>query len=134
MERCWERRGCDEEMWSRCPHNGDAKGIYSPCPADCYYANCTRATHEVASDIGILLDPTVDRTVAKKECCTFCTFFLTHGPRLSQGETVHFPSQNEQMLVADIKGSAASAGDGDKGNVTGADGDTAGDSDAAMDL
>jgi|GEM_PF-1048807 len=109
MTFCWEMRGCDEEMWSRCPHNGDAKGIYSPCPADCYYATCDRSTHEVATDFEVLLDPTVDRTVAKKECCTFCTFFLTHGPRLAVGETVYLPSQNEQVMVKDMKNSIAPA-------------------------
>ena len=34
MAQCWERRGCDEEMMSRCPHNIPGE----PCPADCRFA------------------------------------------------------------------------------------------------
>lgn len=99
-------------MQSRCPHNGDAKGIYSPCPADCYYASCQRETHEVASDIDTLLDPTVDRTVAKKECCTFCAFFLSHGPRLKAGQSARMPSMNEQAFVKDLKTDVLENGSG----------------------
>ena len=33
MAQCWERRGCDEEMMSRCPHNIPGE----PCPADCRF-------------------------------------------------------------------------------------------------
>jgi hypothetical protein len=105
-KNCWEIRGCDEEMWSRCPHNGDAKGIYSPCPADCYYTACERPTHEVATDLTVLLDPSVDRMVAKKESCTFCTFFLTHAPKITAGQVQHMPAQTEQVLLEDAHSSA----------------------------
>ena len=37
MAQCWERRGCDEEMMSRCPHNIPGE----PCPADCRFAAYT---------------------------------------------------------------------------------------------
>jgi len=43
---------------------------------------CYRETHVVTSDPALIFDPTVDRTAAAKEQCTFCVFFLTHGPRL----------------------------------------------------
>ena len=53
MAQCWERRGCDEEMMSRCPHNIPGE----PCPADCRFAACTRSTHEVCQDFNKLLNP-----------------------------------------------------------------------------
>jgi hypothetical protein len=103
VAHCWEMRGCDEEMWSRCPHNGDAKDIYSPCPADCFYADCVRSNREVATDFNILLDPLVDRTVAKKECCTFCSFFLTHAPRMGIGEGISLPAQTQQVTMDELR-------------------------------
>lgn len=86
---CWERRGCEgvfglyDDMQNECPHSRD--DCYSPCPIDCSYAQCMRKTHAVATDVNLLLDPTVDRTVPIKEVCRFCAFFLTHGPRLGEG-------------------------------------------------
>lgn len=82
MSFCWQVRGCDEEMWSRCPHNADDRGIYSPCPMDCCYTYCDKPQHEMATDINLLLDPYVDRTAAKKEQCRTCAFFLRTAPRI----------------------------------------------------
>ena len=78
-QHCWEMRGCDDEMQSRCPHNIPGE----PCPADCRYAACTRPTHEVEGDFADLLNPERDSDAAVKEICRFCTFFLTHGPKVS---------------------------------------------------
>ena len=52
------------------------------CPARCAFSECVRPTHEKTFDPAVLFDPTVDRMKAIKENCTFCTFFLTHGPRV----------------------------------------------------
>ena len=79
MANCWERRGCDEEMQGRCPHNQPGE----PCPADCHFAACHRATHVVASDFGLLLNPERDYEAAVKEVCRFCEHFLKNGPDLS---------------------------------------------------
>lgn len=78
MGACWTQRGCDEEMWSTCPH---AVSDWDMCPARCAFSVCDRPTHEKTFDPEILFDPSVDRMKAIKENCTFCTFFLTHGPR-----------------------------------------------------
>lgn len=78
MAACWATRGCDEEMQSRCPH----ALAFDNCPADCHYAACDRPTHEPTIDPMLILDETVDRTANVKDICAFCTFFLTHGPRL----------------------------------------------------
>ncbi|NTU88625.1 MAG: hypothetical protein HGA54_01775 [Actinobacteria bacterium] len=80
MAFCWEKRGCDEDMESYCPHAVPEK--YSPCPADCCYTACSNPQHEIATDFGVLLDPTIDRNAVQKEQCRFCVFFLTHGPRI----------------------------------------------------
>ncbi len=53
MPKCWEMRGCDEEMQSYCPHNIPGE----PCPADCQFAACLRPTHAVATDPVVLLNP-----------------------------------------------------------------------------
>jgi len=80
VSACWEQRGCDEEMWSRCPHATSSEdGV---CVADCYYTNCDKPQHKTATSFELLLDATVDRRTAIKETCTFCEFFLTSGPRL----------------------------------------------------
>ncbi len=79
MTNCWETRGCDEEMQSRCPHNLPGE----PCPADCHYAACGRATHVVASDYELLLNPDRDYDAAVKEICRFCEHFLTLGPSVA---------------------------------------------------
>ncbi len=76
---CWSSRGCDDEMRGRCPH---AINPAEQCPLTCLFAKCDRDTHDVACDVWLLLDPTVDRSAAAKEVCTTCMFFLTNGPRL----------------------------------------------------
>ncbi len=77
--KCWEVRGCDEEMWSRCPHfTSSTDGL---CPNECRYTICDRATRAIATDFNLLLDPTVDRTVTVKEACLHCSFFLKKAPR-----------------------------------------------------
>jgi hypothetical protein len=75
---CWKQRGCDVEMWSRCPHAiASTDGV---CPAECYYTVCSRSQRQVTSDFDLLLDPTVDRSAAIKENCLNCAFFLKHAP------------------------------------------------------
>jgi hypothetical protein len=79
MAKCWERRGCDDEMMSTCPHvNPEEK-----CPSRCSFAQCDRPDHEVTGDPALIFDATVDRGPAMKEQCTYCAFYLTHGPRAS---------------------------------------------------
>lgn len=76
MEKCWEKRGCDEELQGRCPHNVPGE----PCPADCHYAACHRKTHVVCDDFDLLLNPERDYDMAIKQVCRFCEHFLKHGP------------------------------------------------------
>lgn len=78
---CWQARGCDEEMQSRCPHNVPGE----PCPAECHFAACGRPTHKVSRDFEVLLNPELDYGAAVKQVCCFCEFFLTRGPRLEDG-------------------------------------------------
>lgn len=78
-KHCWELRGCDDEMQSRCPHNIPGE----PCPADCNFAACMRPTHKVEDDFSILLNPERDYDAAVKEICRFCEFFLLNGPKVS---------------------------------------------------
>jgi len=82
MAFCWELRGCDEEMMSRCPHNTPGE----PCPAECHFAACTRPSHVVEDDLDLLLNPEMDYEATVKEICKFCHFFLTQGPCLTEGE------------------------------------------------
>jgi hypothetical protein len=77
---CWGQRGCDEEMWSRCPHA--IASVDGVCPAECYYTICQRQQRQVTADIDYLLDPQVDRGQAIKENCLNCLFFLKNAPRL----------------------------------------------------
>jgi hypothetical protein len=78
MAKCWETRGCDDEMMSTCPHNSPGE----KCPARCAFAACERPTHKLSSDPAVIFDPTTDRRAAIKEQCTFCEFFLTNGPAM----------------------------------------------------
>lgn len=80
MALCWEMRGCDAEMQSRCPHG--VKGAL--CPSDCNFAACVRPVHEVAQGLAILDNPEVDRGAAVKEARRACMFFIEHGPLLSE--------------------------------------------------
>ncbi|MCH4184444.1 MAG: hypothetical protein LKF61_03065 [Eggerthellaceae bacterium] len=79
MAKCWELRGCDEEMQSRCPHNKPG----APCPMDCRFADCNRPTHHQVDAYDALSYPTIDRSVCNKATCTLCEFFLTHGPEVA---------------------------------------------------
>jgi hypothetical protein len=79
MAKCWETRGCDEEMQATCPHAIDAA---EKCPARCSFAACDRPTHDTTSDPALVFAPDIDRSAAIKEQCTFCGFFLTNGPRV----------------------------------------------------
>lgn len=76
MAMCWELRGCDEEMQSRCPHNIPGE----PCPAECHFAVCERPTHKVIDDPLLMLDPDINFDAAIKEGCRICSFFIEHAP------------------------------------------------------
>jgi len=80
MAKCWETRGCDEEMQKDCPHSADFK---DNCPTKCAFAACDRPTYELTTDPELIFSPDVDRSAAIKDGCTYCAFFLTHGPRAS---------------------------------------------------
>lgn len=80
MAKCWETRGCDQEMQDHCVH---AEKATEKCPSRCAFATCYREVHEVTSDPALIFAPDIDRTGTIKEACTFCAFFLTHGPRTS---------------------------------------------------
>lgn len=80
MAKCWEQRGCDEEMQETCLH---AIEFEDRCPTKCAFSNCDRRDHELSSDPALIFDPTVDRDAAIKELCMFCEFFLRHGPRVA---------------------------------------------------
>lgn len=77
---CWTKRGCDEEMLSRCPHNTPGE----PCPADCHFTACDRPTHVVCTDFALMLNPERDYDAAVKEVCRICEHFLVHGPDMSE--------------------------------------------------
>lgn len=79
MSKCWELRGCDDEMQSRCPHNIPGE----PCPAECNFATCERTTHVVCGDPIMLLNPERDYDAANKEICRICNFFLENGPDIA---------------------------------------------------
>ena len=78
MAKCWESRGCDEDMMSHCPHNEPGH----LCPARCAFSACDRPTHRQTSDPALIFEPWVDRSAAMKENCTYCEFFLCNGPRI----------------------------------------------------
>ena len=80
MAHCWDLRGCDEEMQSRCPHNTPGE----PCPSECKFSACERPTHKVALGFSILDNPDVDRSVPVKEVCHACTFFIQNGPKVKE--------------------------------------------------
>jgi hypothetical protein len=80
MTACWQERGCDEEMWSRCPHaTASSDGV---CVAECCYTRCDRPQHKTTVALDLFLDPTLDRSAACKQTCTFCEYFLVNGPRV----------------------------------------------------
>ena len=70
MAKCWEQRGCDEEMQADCPHPIE---FGDNCPTKCAFASaCPRPTHEVTTDPALIFDPTVDREAADqgRRACT----------------------------------------------------------------
>ncbi|HET6351557.1 MAG TPA: hypothetical protein VFG89_05450 [Coriobacteriia bacterium] len=79
MAKCWEQRGCDEEMQAQCPHSAD---FHDNCPTKCAFAACDRPTHAVTTDPEFIFDTTVDRSAVIKDGCIYCEFFLKNGPRL----------------------------------------------------
>lgn len=81
MAKCWELRGCDDEMMADCPHFLPGER----CPAKCAFAQCDRPSHRVTGDPALVFDPTADRAAAIKETCLYCAFFLEHGPRVVHG-------------------------------------------------
>ena len=83
MAKCWEQRGCDEEMQAECPHPTEFK---DRCPTKCAFAGCDRPTFELCLDPELVFDATIDRSVAIKETCLHCAFFLRHGPRCTVAE------------------------------------------------
>ena len=96
MAHCWEMRGCDDEMRSRCPHNIPGE----LCPADCNYSACYRDSHVVVTDIVELLNPDLNYDAAVKEVCHVCRNFLTNGPDAStiDGNAVRRGNPNRFLL------------------------------------
>lgn len=92
---CWAYRGCSglmgltEPMEEECPHS--RHDCYSPCPAECGYTACSRPWHRSTTDINLIFDETVDRMAALKKNCYTCSYFLTHGPRIGEGEGFEAP-------------------------------------------
>jgi len=80
MAKCWEQRGCDEEMQQECPH---AIEFEDNCPTKCAFATCDRSTYELTIDPALVFDATVDRSAVIKDGCTYCAFFLKNGPRIA---------------------------------------------------
>lgn len=77
MAKCWELRGCDEEMQADCPHSS---AIGDRCPTKCAFAACDRPSFELTIDPDLIFGSEVDREAPIKEGCLYCAFFLTHGP------------------------------------------------------
>ena len=59
MAKCWEQRGCDEEMQGECPH---AVEYFDNCPTKCAFAACDRPTYELTIDPALIFSPDVDRS------------------------------------------------------------------------
>lgn len=78
MAKCWEQRGCDDEMQAECPH---PTTLGDRCPTKCAFASCDRPTYELTTDPELIFSIEVDREAAIKDNCMYCAFFLTHGPR-----------------------------------------------------
>lgn len=76
--RCWEDRGCHGAMSKGCPH--DATGI---CPRDCINTICDCAWYERANAMEMLDAYDVDFSVARKESCHNCRFFLSRAPKIA---------------------------------------------------
>lgn len=92
MARCWEMRGCDEEMQADCPHH---TRLMDRCPSKCAFAKCDRPTHELTTDPALIFSTTIDRDAAIKEECIYCGFFLRHGPRVD-GSAAEEDARDEQ--------------------------------------
>ncbi len=84
MARCWEVRGCDEEMQAECPHPNE---LADRCPTKCAFAQCGRPNHELTVDPELIFDPSIDREAAIRDECLYCAFFLRQGPRRVGFET-----------------------------------------------
>lgn len=83
MAKCWETRGCDEEMQAECPHPNELK---DRCPSKCMFAKCDRPQHETTTDPELIFNVTIDRAYAIKEECLSCGFFLRNGPQIETKE------------------------------------------------
>lgn len=78
MAKCWEERGCDDEMQADCPHPVDFK---DNCPTKCAFAVCDRPSYQLTTDPELVFSVEVDRSAAIKDGCFYCEFFLKNGPR-----------------------------------------------------
>ena len=96
LKKCWEQRGCDSEMQSRCPHNQPGE----PCPADCQFAACFRTAHKVATDFNIILNPDLNYEAAVKQVCRICENFLLNGPFLTgyEPDPINIGNPNRFLL------------------------------------
>lgn len=83
MAVCWRTRGCEEDMQATCAHT---MSDFDMCPSKCDFSNCDRPTYELTIDPELIFDPSVDRSVAIKQNCIYCKFFLTNAPRVVKEE------------------------------------------------
>ena len=81
---CWEQRACDDEMSSVCPFA--VASFDKVCPAKCYFTNCKLPQRTLTSSFELILDLSVDRSVAIKENCLNCEYFLKNAPRMEENQ------------------------------------------------
>lgn len=79
MARCWEMRGCDEEMQAECSHSST---FHDRCPTKCAWGFCRLPQNEITTDPALVFAIGPDRDKAVKDSCLQCVFFLTRGPRV----------------------------------------------------
>jgi hypothetical protein len=58
MARCWEMRGCDEEMQAECMHSTT---FHDRCPTKCAWGFCRLPQNELTTDPALVFATEPDR-------------------------------------------------------------------------
>ncbi len=78
MAKCWQIRGCPQEMLDTCPISV-SKGL---CLLNCAYARCFSSRSKIADSPAIIFGgPTQANIEAVKQACLTCEHYLTRGSR-----------------------------------------------------
>ncbi|MCK4777947.1 MAG: hypothetical protein KAS39_06170 [Actinomycetia bacterium] len=79
MEKCWEIRGCPEELKANCTFNKKGKN----CELHCHFQYCPGSS-KIISDFKDFIGLDLSSFNIKKEKCLFCEYLINEAKKIKK--------------------------------------------------